>query len=145
MNGQSSKRGQLSRPAKRPYEEGVIDFSASSSPFKRPNAPASSSRRPREPIVIDDDDDEEDEEAAYYEADYGVVPKAEARDTKPKVNGQKDLKPGGQAVGGMDQLDARDAVRTALIKLDSEVSLRIRCVPPFQEILSSVEERGFPP
>jgi hypothetical protein len=114
MNGQSSKRGQSSKAPKRPAEPDFIDFSGSSSPLKR-SSRAGPSRAARDTIVIDDNDEDEDAELAYYQAQYGSTMKEEQKEEISERTGS----------GEMDQLEAREAVRAALTKLDSEVRPQI--------------------
>lgn len=111
MNGQSSKRGQSSKAPKRSAEAEIIDFSGSSSPVKR-SSRAGPSRIAKDTIVIDDDDEDEDAEMAYYQEQYESDMKRERKEVSMEKTGHGDL----------DQLEAREAVRAALTKLDSEVS-----------------------
>jgi hypothetical protein len=113
MTTQSKKPGQPSKPGKRPLAADIIDFSESSSPVKRPHTAAGPSRHITGPIMIDGDGDDDDEEAAFYEVEYGA-PKKERR---PSPKGEN------EDVGGIDQFEARDAVRVALRKLETEVSV----------------------
>lgn len=138
MKAESSKLGQSSKSVKRPAEEEVIDFFATSSPLKRPHTCGSSSRRTHEePIVIDDDDDGDeeedyDEEAAYYEAQYGMIKKMEMRESRPiKV-----------VAAETDQLEERDVVRGKLAKLDSEVGFLPNHLPSFFSSVSLPRRAG---